>query len=209
MDDLTPAALTSLLLASAWISARIAVAAGFVIWIAGATIARRARRPSPPVVHALPGAGARALAQFAALLAGGALAALTRDEAARWLPAWGQGAVCAAAALCALLGGMLGAWAARTLGAALVLPAEVRAGDPLVTTGPFAIVRHPFYLSLALWAAGAGLALGSLSGTLGLFVAVLATSASRARLEDTVLARAHPAAFADYARRVRAFFPRI
>ncbi len=209
METIDSKALARALVESAWISARIAVLAGLAIWITGVLLHPR-RAPGPrAVVHSLPGAGPRAMAQLAALLAGGALAALTRGEAARWLPAWGQGAVCAAAALCALLGGMLGAWSARALGGALVLPAEVRAGDPLVTTGPFAVVRHPFYLSLALWALGAGLALGSLSGTTGLFAALLATSAARARLEDAVLARAHPEAFAAYAARVRAFLPKL
>ena len=48
------------------------------------------------------------------------------------LPGWAQALMCVAAAFAALLGGMLGAWSARTLGAQLVLPAEVRAGAPLV-----------------------------------------------------------------------------
>jgi len=210
MNGLDSGTLASAMLDSAWISARIAVAAGLLIWIVGARFrpGRRHAQDVAPTVAALPGAGPRALAQLAAFLAGGALCALTRDEALS-LPGWGQALICILAALSALLGGMLGAWAARTLGAQLVLPAEVRAGAPLVTGGPFGIVRHPFYLSIILWALGAGLALGSLLGTIGLTAALLATSASRARLEDRVLERAHGEAFREYAKRVRGFVPRI
>ena len=210
MNGLDSGTLASAMLDSAWISARIAVAAGLLIWIVGARF-RPGRRHAQDVatpVAALPGAGSRALAQLAAFLAGGALCALTRDEALS-LPGWGQALICILAALSALLGGMLGAWSARTLGAQLVLPAEVRAGAPLVTGGPFGIVRHPFYLSIILWALGAGLALGSLLGTLGMVAALLATSASRARLEDRVLERAHGEAFRDYAGKVPGLIPRI
>jgi protein-S-isoprenylcysteine O-methyltransferase Ste14 len=201
MNGLDSATLGSAMLESAWISARIAVAAGLVLWIAGTILGRGPRRAAQPapIAAALPGAGPRALAQFAALLAGGALCALTRDEASRWLPPLAQGAVCVLAAISALLGGMLGAQ--------LVFPAEARSGAPLVISGPFAIVRHPFYLSLILWALGAGLALGSVAGTVGLVAALFATSASRARLEDKVLERAHGDAFREYAKRVHGFVP--
>ncbi len=176
--------------------------------VAGTLFARGLpRRLTAPAAFSRPGAGIRFLAQLAALLGGGALCALTRDEAHR-LPAWGQAIVCALAALLGPLGGMLGAWTAKALGHALVFAAEVRDGR-LVTTGPFGIVRHPFYLSLGLWATSLGLALGSLSGTAVLLVTYLAASAWRARLEDRVLAEAFPVEFPAYAARVPAFLPRI
>src|SRR5436190_468922 len=177
MDDTT---LFSAMLESAWITARIAVGFGLLIWVAGAMFARGvSRAAAAPAPFARKGAGPRALAQLAALLVGGALCALTRGEAERLAPLL-QGALAALAAVLGPLGGMFGAWTARTLGLALVFPAEVRGS--LVTHGPFGIVRHPFYLSLALWAAGLGLALGSLSGTLVLLLLYLAASAWRARL---------------------------
>jgi len=204
MDE---AALFSAMLESAWITARIAVGFGLLVWIAGTLFARGVPRVPPgPAPFARKGAGPRALAQLGALLVGGILCALTRGEAFALAPPW-QGAIAALAALLGPLGGMLGAWTARTLGLALVFPAEVRGG--LVTHGPFGIVRHPFYLSLALWAAGLGLALGSLSGTLVLLLLYLAASAWRARLEDAVLAEAFPQEFPAYAARVRGFLPKI
>ena len=205
MDEAT---LYSAMLESAWITARVSVAFGLAVWILGVLFARGSRRPSErPPAFARPGAGARACAQFAALIGGGALCALTRGEVPRLLSPGAQGAVCALAALLGPLGGMLGAWTARTLGDALVFPAEVHAGARLVTAGPFGIVRHPFYLSLGLWAAGLGLALGSLSGTAVMLVAYLAASAWRAGLEERVLAEAFPAEFPAYAARVRGFLP--
>ena len=205
MDEAT---LFSAMLESAWITARIAVGFGLLIWITGTLFARG--RPggeaAAPAAFARTGAGPRALTQLVALLAGGVLCALTRGEAERLAPL-AQGGVAALAALLGPLGGMLGAWTARTLGPALVFPAEVRGG--LVTHGPFGIVRHPFYLSLAFWAAGLGLALGSLSGTLVLVIAYLAASYWRARLEDEVLAEAFPQEFPAYAARVRGFLPKL
>ncbi len=200
----------SAMLESAWITARISVLIGLAVWVTGVLFAR-GRQPAALAApaHARPGAMPRALAQGAALLLGGALCALTRGEAERVLPAWGQGVVAALAALLGPAGGMLGAWSARELGHALVPGAEVRAGAPLVTTGPFGIVRHPFYLSLAVWSASAGLGLGSLSGTAVLLVTFLLASAWRARLEDGVLAEAFPGEFPPYAARVRAFLPRV
>ena len=201
MDERT---LFAAMLESAWITAKIAAGFGLLIWIAGAMASRRQPRIAPS--RSLPGAMPRALAQLAALLVGGALVALTRDQAFA-LPAWAQALIAATSALLGPLGGMLGAWSARTLGSGLVLPAEAPAA--LVTTGPFGIVRHPFYLSLALCTAGLGLALGSLTGTALLFVLFLAASAWRARLEDRVLAAAFPQEFAAWAARVRGFLPRL
>jgi protein-S-isoprenylcysteine O-methyltransferase Ste14 len=204
MDQAT---LLSAMLQSAWITARIAVGFGLLTWVAGVLFARGAPRvPAGPAAFARQGAGPRALAQLVSLLVGGALCALTRGEAFG-LPPLLQGALAGLAALLGPLGGMLGAWTARTLGSALVFPAEVRGG--LVTHGPFGIVRHPFYLSLALWATALGLALGSLSGTAVLLLGYLAASAWRARLEDAVLAEAFPQEFPAYAARVRGFLPKI
>ena len=185
---------------------------GFVgpLWVrlrSGA--ARRRIAASGPAAHARPDAPIRVAAQAAAFVLGCVLIAWTRGEAQRLLPAWAQGLVAAAAAITALLSGMLQAWTAFTLGERLVIPAQARAGAPLVTTGPFGIVRHPFYLSFALWGGAAGLARGSLSGSATLVVLFLAASAWRARLEDGVLAEAYPEAYPAYAARVRAFTPHI
>jgi protein-S-isoprenylcysteine O-methyltransferase Ste14 len=217
METLDAATLQGVLLESAWWTARISAGIGLAIWFAGALVAlararaARAVEPGPPAApaHRLPGATARAFAQGIALLAGGALAALTRGEAERLLVPAAQAAVCFLAAIAAPAGGVLAAWAAKTLGPAFVFPAEAKSGAPLVTHGPFGVVRHPLYLGIGLVVTAAALSIGSLSGTLVLAVLYFVASAWRARLEERVLAAAFGQAFRDYAARVRGFVPRV
>lgn len=74
-------------------------------------------------------------------------------------------------------------------------------GHQVVDTGPYAIVRHPMYVSVFLWMPGASLLLGSWWGTL--FCAVpIGLLTVRTALEDRMLQR-DLAGYADYARRVR------
>lgn len=74
-------------------------------------------------------------------------------------------------------------------------------GQTVVTTGPYAIVRHPMYASTLLFMIGAPLLLGSLWGLAGLIVFV-PLLAARTLGEEAVLRRGL-AGYADYARRVR------
>lgn len=186
-------ALGEALVRSAWITSRIVAGLGLATWAVGALAALAKapvrRRHGAALVHAL------------ALVVGGALIALTRGEAERVLPAAAQAGVAAVAALLGASGGLLGAWSARALGRA--------APGALVTTGPYGIVRHPLYLSLAVTACAVGLALGSLLGALVLAVALGWVSATRARAEERELARLHPEEFPAWAARVRAFTPRV
>jgi protein-S-isoprenylcysteine O-methyltransferase Ste14 len=77
----------------------------------------------------------------------------------------------------------------------------------LVTTGPFAVVRHPMYVGLALAAVGA-MAVYRTWSTL-LFVLQLPVLEVRARREDELLARAFNGQWSRYAARVPAWLPRI
>jgi protein-S-isoprenylcysteine O-methyltransferase Ste14 len=71
----------------------------------------------------------------------------------------------------------------------------------VVTTGPYAVVRHPGYVGASLWALGSPLVVGSAWGLIpaGLTVLVLVL---RTSLEDRTL-RAELPGYADYAQRVR------
>ena len=71
----------------------------------------------------------------------------------------------------------------------------------VVTTGPYAIVRHPMYAGIVPVMVGMSLWLGSTAGVLGTVVPV-AILAARILLEERVLERALPA-YASYAARVR------
>lgn len=97
--------------------------------------------------------------------------------------------------------------AGRALGDALSPFTEPRAGAPLVTAGPYAVLRHPMYLSQALIALGAPLSLGA-RWILVLTVLDLAVLALRTAHEDDALARTFPE-YARYAARTKRLLPYI
>jgi protein-S-isoprenylcysteine O-methyltransferase Ste14 len=75
----------------------------------------------------------------------------------------------------------------------------------LVTSGPFALVRHPMYLGLALAAVGAVAIYRTWSTVL--IVMQLPVLIVRARREDELLARTFGEAWSGYAARVPAWLP--
>ena len=78
----------------------------------------------------------------------------------------------------------------------------------VVTTGPYAVVRHPGYVGASLWALGSPLIVGSAYGLIpaGITVGLLVL---RTYLEDKTLQAELPG-YADYARQVRyRLLPRI
>ena len=93
--------------------------------------------------------------------------------------------------------------AGRALGGALVpCPAPVE-GAPLAQSGPYGVVRHPFYSGLLLVFAGWSLVAGP--AALGLTAALAVLWGFKARLEERHLRLAHPGWDA-YAQRVRRRF---
>ncbi|OHB65363.1 MAG: hypothetical protein A2Y77_07045 [Planctomycetes bacterium RBG_13_62_9] len=71
----------------------------------------------------------------------------------------------------------------------------------VVTTGPYAFVRHPGYLGAALWALGSPLIVGSAYGLIPAAITV-SILLIRTHLEDETL-RAELPGYTDYAQRVR------
>src|SRR5262245_19434590 len=98
MDGLDSAAVGAALVTWAWWTARIAAATGLFFLLVGLVTARREAPAARAATDRKGGAG-WALAQLAALVAGGALAAVTRGEAERWLPPLAQGGIAAIAAI--------------------------------------------------------------------------------------------------------------
>jgi protein-S-isoprenylcysteine O-methyltransferase Ste14 len=78
---------------------------------------------------------------------------------------------------------------------------EVSGDQKVVSTGPYAVVRHPMYASAALYLLGTPLALGSYWGLVP-FVAMLPFLVWRLVDEERLLAASLPG-YADYRRRVR------
>jgi protein-S-isoprenylcysteine O-methyltransferase Ste14 len=78
---------------------------------------------------------------------------------------------------------------------------EVAQGQQVISTGPYAIVRHPMYASALVYLLGTPLALGSYWGLLA-FLGMLPLLVWRLLDEEHVLARELPG-YADYQRKVR------
>jgi protein-S-isoprenylcysteine O-methyltransferase Ste14 len=77
---------------------------------------------------------------------------------------------------------------------------QVEAGQTVIATGPYAIVRHPMYASALLYLVGTPLALGSYYGLLA-FVAFVPVLIWRLLDEERLLARKLPG-YQEYQRRV-------
>lgn len=78
---------------------------------------------------------------------------------------------------------------------------QAERGQRVISTGPYALVRHPMYLAVALVCLGTGPALGSWPGALAQ-LPVLALFVRRTLIEDRMLHHDLPG-YDDYAARVR------
>ena len=88
------------------------------------------------------------------------------------------------------------------------LAAQLDSDHELMTTGPFALVRHPIYVSVNLYGLGTLLALPSawlLAGTVALWV----TGDTRARAEELALIGVFGDDYRQYSQRVKRFFPGV
>ena len=88
-----------------------------------------------------------------------------------------------------------------TSSAAPVVKIQKDRGHAIITTGPYAYVRHPMYAGAIFFILGIPLLLGSWVG-LGLAVVLIAGFGYRAVMEERTLAAQFPD-YADYAARVR------
>jgi protein-S-isoprenylcysteine O-methyltransferase Ste14 len=78
---------------------------------------------------------------------------------------------------------------------------QAERGQHVISTGPYALVRHPLYAGAALWMLGTPLLLGSRWGLLG-GVLMIVLVAIRALGEEKVLVEGLPG-YEDYRRKVR------
>jgi protein-S-isoprenylcysteine O-methyltransferase Ste14 len=85
--------------------------------------------------------------------------------------------------------------------AASTIGVQKERGQTVITTGPYAIVRHPMYTFFLPFAIGTPLLLGSLWGLLGVLL-ILPLLAARAFGEEAVLLDALPG-YREYAAKVR------
>jgi protein-S-isoprenylcysteine O-methyltransferase Ste14 len=101
------------------------------------------------------------------------------------------------------------AWAARTMGDNWAIVARTRGDHQLVTGGPFALIRNPIYVAMALLMFGLSTATGH---TAALIVAlpVFTIGTLIRTTEEERLLRAHfGVAYDEYAERVKRFVPGV
>jgi protein-S-isoprenylcysteine O-methyltransferase Ste14 len=81
-------------------------------------------------------------------------------------------------------------WSFVSLGKYFTVVVETSADQPVVTRGPYRVLRHPGYTGLLLAFAGAGLMMGNWLGAAGAFVLLLAVLIHRVRIEERALTAA-------------------
>jgi len=104
------------------------------------------------------------------------------------------------------IGTILAIWAQRHL--AGEWRAGVEASGSLVTSGPFARVRNPFYLGCFLASTSVLIAVPSAVALAGLVFHIAAAEIIVRGVEEPILARAHGNHFSIYKRRTGRFLPR-
>jgi protein-S-isoprenylcysteine O-methyltransferase Ste14 len=124
-----------------------------------------------------------------------------RDSSALTLAAFG--------ALVSIAGAVLVLRSRAALGAAWSLVPNADQSTGLITSGPYARVRHPIYSGLVLVALGQALAFGSRAAVLVVLLAMLPTFAWRARAEEKLLSRTFGDPYALYRARTRIIIPYI
>lgn len=103
-------------------------------------------------------------------------------------------------------GAALALWARFQLGGNWSGSVTIKQGHTLVSSGPYAAVRHPIYSGLLLAALGTAIARGTLSGFVGFTIAFVGWLV-KSRHEESVLSGEFGSEYEQYRRRVRALIP--
>ncbi len=172
---------------------------GMGVWLARHDPDLLAERMKPPFQRAQPGWDRWFLIAIASLGAGWlVLMGLERRLAGGQLPFW----LAVAGAVLMLISFAIVQWTFQTNSfASAVVRIQTERGHKVISTGPYALVRHPMYAGAALILLSVPLMLGSLWGLI-LAPAMIAMLGLRAVKEERVLA-AGLEGYADYMRRVR------
>ncbi len=182
------------------------LALGMLVFVA-ALFAARARRG-----REAPGTATRSRRSVVGILVQGAGIVLVGLGPVRpVLPALSAAAVAQALVVAALMAGAVAlfAWAARTMGRNWSLVARTRQDHQLVQDGPFAHVRHPIYVALALFTLAMGTAYGHLTHLWVAAPLYVAGTWLRVAEEERLLRAMFGPAYDAYAARVRRFVPGV
>ena len=112
-----------------------------------------------------------------------------------------------AVSVLALSSGAFAVAAVRHLGAQWSLIARVTDRHELITTGPYAIVRHPIYTAMLGLLIASGLTFSTPAATATGLVLYVTGTWRRTKSEERLLTAAFGAQYADYRRRVPALIP--
>lgn len=168
-----------------------------VVWLASSLGAKRTlrRRYGGAWLRLALGAAVVLIVQVPAVSALAArYDAYLRSSALSWVGA----AACAA-------GIALAVWARVNLGRNWGMPMSVKESPELVTSGPYAYVRHPIYAGVILALLGSGLATSVL--WLAISLAMAGYFVYAAYREEALLAREFPDAYPAYRARTRMLVP--
>jgi hypothetical protein len=108
--------------------------------------------------------------------------------------------------LLAATGALLASSAKRALGGLFTANLGVKEDHALITTGPYALVRHPIYLGILLFVLGTGLVFDR-GAVILLAVALVPCFLVQAGIEERIFAAHFGAQHADYRARVPAVLP--
>lgn len=103
-------------------------------------------------------------------------------------------------------GCMFAIWARLKLGGNWSGRATVKEGHQLVTSGPYALARHPIYTGFLTAAVGTALASGEVHDLLALVVIVMMLMLKMSQ-EERLMVQTFPTAYPAYRRRVKALIP--
>jgi protein-S-isoprenylcysteine O-methyltransferase Ste14 len=178
----------------------IAISVVFGVYFAHSDPGLLRERLKPPIQKNQPLADKLILIPLLLLLFGGM--GFMAADAARWR--WSTTTPSVQWAGCVLLvaATLFMSWTMRTNSfAAPVVKIQKERGQTVITTGPYAIVRHPLYFGALFYVAATSLVLGSWWG-LATVPLVAFGFATRIRVEEKALHEGLQG-YADYARRVR------
>lgn len=117
-------------------------------------------------------------------------------------------AMAVAGSILALTGALLSAWSKHTLGRLFSVHLGVQQEHRLITSGPYAIVRHPMYLGIIDYILGSALVFND-AGLIVLAAAFVVFFLFQLRQEELIFERHFGAEYQRYRERIPALLPRL
>jgi protein-S-isoprenylcysteine O-methyltransferase Ste14 len=100
-------------------------------------------------------------------------------------------------------------WSFRTLGRYFTVIVQTSSDQPVITDGPYGMIRHPSYAGLLLAVTGVGLVIGNWWSLISLTIGIAAGLVYRIRVEERALLRDIGDEYRDYAATHKRLIPFI